>query len=59
MLSNIGQTLGTSNTNKITNNHNSTETSFGQGKLAYYSKQENIGKGAYGVVCRAIDTRTK
>lgn len=29
MLSNIGQTLGTSNTNKLTNNHNSTETFFG------------------------------
>ena len=36
---------------------NSSDT-FGESKLCHYNKLDTIGKGAYGVVCRAIDLRT-
>lgn len=32
---------------------------FGESKLSNYNKLDTIGKGAYGVVCRAIDVKTK
>lgn len=47
MMSNLYTPLSTTNT----------ET-FGDSKLSNYSKQDTIGKGAYGVVCRAVDLRT-
>lgn len=52
MISNLNPPM--SNTTLSSNND-----SFGDSKLSNYNKLDTIGKGAYGVVCRAIDVRTK
>lgn len=52
MISNLNPPM---NSNIQFNNNES----FGEGKLCNYNKLDTIGKGAYGVVCRAIDLKTK
>lgn len=52
MISNLNPPM--SSTTLSSNND-----SFGESKLSNYNKLDTIGKGAYGVVCRAIDVRTK
>ncbi len=52
MISNLNPSMNNIN---LSNNNDS----FGDGKLSNYNKLDTIGKGAYGVVCRAVDIRTK
>ncbi len=52
MISNLNPAMN------CTNSSNNNDT-FGESKLSHYNKLDTVGKGAYGVVCRAIDIRTK
>ena len=44
--------------NMISTNYSNNCDTFGDSKLSNFNKLDTIGKGAYGVVCRAVDLRT-